>query len=267
MANDYFMEIFDNETAVLNKIHELKSQGITEEHLYIAVQDKEQLSRISGHTDSASREEGKDIKEKFTNFLSGDHPFQQALKKIGIEDEEAKPYVQEVKNGKILLFSDMVQGAPSKGRELNANAAYGDPLENENSPFPPEHLKNEREDMATGRNNVRDSADVTADKNAGTLNTASSDRHDVTPINPNATGKQQQPRVVSTDHNDLEEMGSAKDAMPAGNPNMTDVPSADQRDNDVPAADRSENRLSDTEAPEEWPQAASDRIRSEEKEQ
>lgn len=265
MANEYFVEIFDNETAVLNKINELKSQGTAEEHLYIAVQDKEKLSKIGGYTVSESEAESSNIKEKFTNFLSGDNPVQKALKEIGIEDKEADSYVQEVKNGKILLFSDDVQGTASKGRGLNANAAYGDPLKNENSPFPPEQLKSASTDTENGRNNVRDSADFTADANVGTLNSASPDRHDVSPSNVNAAGEQQQPRVVSTDHNDLKEMGSAKEGLPASDPNMTDIPSADQGDNDVPSADRSKNRLSDTESPEEWPQAASDRIHSKEK--
>ena len=268
MTNEYFTETFDNEKEMLSKIDELKKQGITEDHLYIAVQDKKQLSMISERTNTEYTDEKKDSKGKLTNFLSGDSPLQETLNNMGIDERKANSYVQEVKNGKILLFSNTPLETPAKGRGLNANAAYGDPLENENSPFPPEHLKSQQvKDMANDRNNVRDSADLTADEAVGTQNTASSDRSDVTPANiNNVSPEKQKPRVVQADHNNLEEMGSIRDGIPAADPNMTDIPSAEQRDNDVPAADRSKNRLSDTESPEEWPQAASDRIQPDDKE-
>ena len=269
MTNEYFIEAFDNEKEVMSKINGLKKQGITEANLYIAVQDKNQLTMIHEGTGSEYTNEEKAAKGKFTNFLSGDNSLQQALTNIGVDEHNALSYVQEVKNGKILLFSDQQLETPAKGRGLNANAAYGDPLENENSPFPPEHLKSQQaENMENDRNNVRDSADLTADEAIGTQNTASQDRSDITPSAiDNASPERQEPRVVRADHNNLEEMGSIRDGIPSADPNMTDIPAAEQRDNDVPSADRSKNRLSDTESPEEWPQAASDRIHSDEKNQ
>ncbi len=269
MANDYFIETFDNEENILKKIDDLKKQGMTEDNLYVAVQDKSQLSILTDETNSEYTSEGNGAKGNLTNFLSGDSSLEKALNDIGIDEHVIHSYVQDVKEGKILLFSDKSLETPAKGRGLNANAAYGDPLENENSPFPPEHLKSQQvENMTNGRNNVRDSADFTADEAVGTQNTASQDRSDVTPanINNNDSPKQQKPRVVRADHNNLEEMGSIRDGIPAADPNMTDIPAAEQRDNDVPSADRSKNRLSDTESPEEWPQAASDRIQSNDKE-
>lgn len=265
MANEYFMETFDNENAVLSRMKELKNQGAAEDDLYIVAQEKEQLSMVRGRTDVEYKVEDENLKDKFMAFLSGDNPVQKALRDMGINEQEVDRYVQEVKNGKILLFSDEIQGTSAKGRGLNANAAYGDPLENENSPFPPEHLKSSDKELANDRNNVRDSVDFTADEAITTQNTASPDRSDVTPADINVSSKDPQPRVVGTDHNDLEEMGSVKGGIPAADPNMTDIPPAGQGDNDVPPADRSKNRLSDTESPEEWPQAASDRIQSNEK--
>lgn len=266
MTNEYFIETFDSESEMLSKINELKEQGITESDLYIAVQDKKQLSMISEGTNSEYSGEGEDAKGKLTNFLSGNSPLQKALNDMGIDEHEVSSYVKEVEKGKILLFSDKSLETPPKGRGLNANAAYGDPLENENSPFPPENLKSQHvENMENDRNNVRDSVDFTADGAVGTQNTASQDRSNVPPNVNNASPEQQKPRVVSADHNNLEEMGSMRDGIPAADPNMTDIPAAEQRNNDVPSADRSKNRLSDTESPEEWPQAASDRIQSDEK--
>ena len=257
MANGYYIEAFDDEKAVVNKITELKSQGITEGNLYIAVQDKERLALIHGQTDSDASE---DIKNKLTDLLSGKDTLKKSLQSRGLEDQEIERYTEAVQNGKILLFSDKVQESSSKGRGLNANAAYGDPLKNENSPFPPEELKGKKaEEVLNDQNNIRDSADFSADEATGIQNTASANRHDATSTADMAADTAAEPRVVSTDHNDLEEMGSAKGGIPAADPNMTGIPPAQQGDNDVPSADRSKGRLSDTEYPEEWPQAAADR--------
>lgn len=263
MANGYYIEAFDNEKAVVSKITELKGQGITEENLYIAVQDKERLSLIHGQTDSDASEE---IEDKLTDLLSGNDTLKKSLQSRGIEEEEIERYTEEVRNGKILLFSDKVQESSPKGRGLNANAAYGDPLKNENSPFPPEQLKGQKAaEVLNDRNNVRDSADFTADEAIGVQNTASADRHDVTPTSNIAADTAAEPRVVSTGHNDLEEMGSAKGAIPAADPNMTGVPPRGQGDNDVPSADRSKDRLSDTEYPKGWSQVAADRTQTNDK--
>lgn len=263
MVNGYYIEAFDNEKAVVNKITELKNQGIAEENLYIAVQDKERLSMIHAETSSGAGEKTQDIKNKLTDLLSGNDTLEKSLQSRGLEEQEIERYTEAVQNGKILLFSDNVQESSPEGRGLNANAAYGDPLKNENSPFPPEELKGQKaEEVLNDRNNVRDSADFSADEATGVQNTASADRHDVTPTANIAADTAAEPRVVSTDHNDLEEMGSVQGRVPAADPNMTDVPPTRQGDNDVPSADRSKDRLSDTEYPEEWPQAATDRTQT-----
>lgn len=266
MVNGYYIETFDNEKAVVNKITELKSQGVIEENLYIAIQDKERLSMIHRQINSDASGETQNIKDKIADLLSDTNTLEKSLQNRGIGEQEIKRYTEEVKNGKILLFSNKIQENSPKGRGLNANAAYGDPLENENSPFPPEHLKDqETKGMKSDRNNVRDSADFTADEAIGVQHTASTDRHNITPASNSDAGGYKQPRVVSTDHNDLAEMGSAEGSIPVADPNMTGVPPLRQGDNDVPSADRSTTRLSDTEYPEELPQTAAERIRSNEK--
>lgn len=134
MASNNFMGTFDNETEVLRKIEELKSQGISEDHMYVMAHDKDQISMVRGRTDVDYKStEGGGWMDKFMGFMSGNEPIRQAFNDMGVDGNEADRYYQEVQNGKILLFVDKEIGDSYNNRTGSGSSAYGDPTRNTSS--------------------------------------------------------------------------------------------------------------------------------------
>ncbi|SDG64949.1 conserved domain-containing protein [Planococcus glaciei] len=134
MASNNFMGTFDNETEVLRKIEELKSQGISEDHMYVMAHDKDQISMVRGRTDvDYKATEGGGWMDKFMGFMSGNEPVRQAFNDMGVDGNEADRYYQEVQNGKILLFVDKEIGDSYNNRTGSGSSAYGDPMKNTSS--------------------------------------------------------------------------------------------------------------------------------------
>ncbi|MDN7244922.1 DUF2382 domain-containing protein [Planococcus shenhongbingii] len=131
MASNNFMGTFDSETEVLRKIEELKSQGISEDHMYVMAHDKDQISMVRGRTDVDYKSaEGGGWMDKFMGFMSGNEPIRQAFNDMGVDGQEADRYYQEVQNGKILLFVDKEIGDSYDNRPRSGSSAYGDPTGN-----------------------------------------------------------------------------------------------------------------------------------------
>lgn len=134
MASNNFMGTFDNETEVLRKIEELKSQGISEDHMYVMAHDKDQISMVRGRTDvDYKATEGGGWMDKFMGFMSGNEPVRQAFNDMGVDGNEADRYYKEVQNGKILLFVDKEIGDSYNNRTGSGSSAYGDPMKNTSS--------------------------------------------------------------------------------------------------------------------------------------
>ena len=139
MANNKFMGTFDNETEVLRKIEELKTQGTSENHMYVMAQDKDQISMVRGRTDVDYKSAEGGWMDKFKGFLSGNEPVREAFSNLGVNGDEADRYYNEVQNGKILLFVDQEFGDnytessrnytdDTQGKStLAGGAVYGDP--------------------------------------------------------------------------------------------------------------------------------------------
>ncbi|MGO1060700.1 DUF2382 domain-containing protein [Planococcus sp. FY231025] len=131
MANNKFMGTFDSETEVLRKIEDLKGQGISEDHMYVMAHDKDQLSMVRGRTDVDYKSAEGGWMDKFMGFLSGNEPVREAFSGMGVDDQEADRYYQDVQNGKILLFVDQEIGDTySNNNTQRGSSVYGDPLNN-----------------------------------------------------------------------------------------------------------------------------------------
>ena len=91
MADKKFVGTFQNETEVLNQIDELKTQGYSDNDIYIVTKDADHVSIARGETDVDLRTPEGNWMDKFIAFLSGD---------------ESNRYFNEVKTGGILLYVD-----------------------------------------------------------------------------------------------------------------------------------------------------------------
>jgi uncharacterized protein (TIGR02271 family) len=127
MADKNFVGTFQNETEVLNKIDELKTQGYSDNDIYIVTNDADKLSIVRGETDVDLRTPEGNWMDKFIAFLSGDEPVKGAFTNMGFSENESNRYFNEIKAGGILLYVDREYGNLYGNPETDYQAGYTDP--------------------------------------------------------------------------------------------------------------------------------------------
>lgn len=127
MAEKKFVGTFQNETEVLNKIDELKTQGYADNDIYIVTNVTDTLSIVHGETDVYLRTPEGNWLDKFMAFLSGDEPVKGAFTNMGLSEEESNRYFNQVKAGGILLYVDREYGNLYGSPGTDYQAGYIDP--------------------------------------------------------------------------------------------------------------------------------------------
>jgi uncharacterized protein (TIGR02271 family) len=127
MADKKFVGTFQNETEVLNKIDELKTQGYSDNDIYIVTNEADRLSIVRGETDVDLRTPEGNWMDKFIAFLSGDEPVKGAFTNMGFSEDESNRYFNEIKAGGILLYVDREYGNLYGNPETDYQAGYTDP--------------------------------------------------------------------------------------------------------------------------------------------
>ncbi|KAA0955506.1 YsnF/AvaK domain-containing protein [Sporosarcina sp. ANT_H38] len=127
MADKKYVGTFQNETEVLNKIYELKTQGYSDNDIYIVTNDTDKLSIVRGETDVDLRTPKGNLKDKFIAFLTGDESVKGEFTNMGFTEEESNRYFNEVKAGGILLYVDPEYGNLYENTGTEHQAGYTDP--------------------------------------------------------------------------------------------------------------------------------------------
>ena len=127
MADKKFVGTFQNETGVLNMIDELKTQGYSDDDIYIVTNDADRLSIVRGETDVDLRTPEGNWMDKFIAFISGDEPVKGAFTNMGFSDDESNRYFNEVKAGGILLYVDREYGNLYGNPGTEYQGGYTDP--------------------------------------------------------------------------------------------------------------------------------------------
>lgn len=266
MSSKKFIGAFNQETELIKKMDELKAQGTQVEDFYVVVMDKDQLTLMRAQAEVHEKSPKEDGIDKFKNFLAGTESVQKAFSQIGASDEEARHYYEEVQSGKMLLFVDKELHRHYEEKGLNATAAYGDPLENqENTPKAPAEapLPADEHQIGEGVNKG-----VRTEEEATDYNIPSSGR-DVVNIPTDDPNLKEDATVRSTSdvrkvdqhHIDAGESENIASSMPSKDPNATEVPSAEQKSGDVPTGNQDVNRSMEDEGPESLAHNAVDRAR------
>lgn len=100
------IETFQNENDVIVRVNELKSKGIQENKVTV-ITDKKPESSILAERLSVNYKEAKgSFGDKVSALFSGDDPEEKVLQDLNLNQTETDQYVDELKNGKILLFVD-----------------------------------------------------------------------------------------------------------------------------------------------------------------
>lgn len=106
MDDKKFIGVYHSETDLMAKMDELKAHGYSEEDMYVTAKDKDAVSMVRGRTNAEVETAGGSWGDRFMSFLSGVDPIRGAFRNMGVSDEEADRYYNEVENGGFLLYVD-----------------------------------------------------------------------------------------------------------------------------------------------------------------
>lgn len=147
-----FIKTFENQEAVLSQIEKLKSEGHSEDNMYVMARSDDQLSLVRGRTDVDNQSSSGNMMDRFTSFLSGNDKVHQAFLRMGLNEQESDRVYQEIEDGKLLLYvneeySDRFEtfdGDPFKLGEQEKTDIQNKKLEKED----PRRLGEDREEEA-----------------------------------------------------------------------------------------------------------------------
>ncbi|MFP7478120.1 DUF2382 domain-containing protein [Terribacillus saccharophilus] len=112
------IETFQNENDVIVRVNELKSKGIQENKVTVITDKKPESSILADRLSVNYKEAKGSFGDKVSALFSGDDPEEKALEDLNLNQKETDRYVDELKNGKILLFVH-----PSAQDKLQADAS------------------------------------------------------------------------------------------------------------------------------------------------
>ncbi len=103
----YKVEMYDSESPVIDRILELKAEGIVGDDFFVLAQNKEQIAKLveyrlaHTHTDDENT-----FWKRIKAFFRGEESMIDKWHRIGLSDEEARRYEEAVANGNILLIME-----------------------------------------------------------------------------------------------------------------------------------------------------------------
>lgn len=99
-----FIETYNTQEDVLQKVEELKKDGYLEKDMYIMAKSNDQLSLVKGKSEVETHASEGSWAERFATFLTGDEKVHQAFLNMGIDENESEHYYRDVQEGKLLLY-------------------------------------------------------------------------------------------------------------------------------------------------------------------
>lgn len=109
-----FIDVFNTQSEVLNKVSELKAQGYKESDMYVVGQDRDSFDMVKNETDvqvdAAGGKQDEGFMGKFMSALSGESSSMEAFSGMGLDQRESEEYYRQVQNGKLVLYVDSDYG-------------------------------------------------------------------------------------------------------------------------------------------------------------
>ncbi len=99
-----FIETFNTQEDVLQKIEELKKDGYLEKDMYIMAKSDDQLSLVKGKSEVEAHASEGGWADRFATFLTGDDNVHQSFLNMGIDENESEHYYRDIQEGKLLLY-------------------------------------------------------------------------------------------------------------------------------------------------------------------
>ncbi|MGI2327477.1 general stress protein [Planococcus sp. YIM B11945] len=102
-AENQVIAVVFSEQEALNKIENLKRQGINEGDIHVMAQNKNNFDEIEQATD-VDTEKAASAKGAFKGLFTGGGSVKESIKSIGLSDSETDRYTADVARGGILIY-------------------------------------------------------------------------------------------------------------------------------------------------------------------
>lgn len=99
------IEKFSSESDLLQRIDQLKEEGVGESDLQVISEDRLDDNSLD-YTDVKVKNSRGSFSDKITALFSGESAEERVLSSLNVPEEELDGYKQELNNGKILLYVD-----------------------------------------------------------------------------------------------------------------------------------------------------------------
>lgn len=158
--------VFKNESELQDQIHVLKTQGFSDEDMYVVANHDDQISMVQGSTEIDSNTDDGHWWNKFKSFVLGEETVDEAINRMGFDNGEREHYQSEVRNGKILLFVDRDYGATfttSDDSAIHTSSEYTNDGYSQNEAAEEEYIELHQERLNVDKTSVQ-SGEVNVNK-------------------------------------------------------------------------------------------------------
>lgn len=101
-----FIGMYHNDSELMTKIDDLKTQGIEGENIYVIAQDNSDVTMFQGMKYGDVQTTPESWFDRFMDFLTGENHVRSMLKEAGVADGDMDNYYNEIQNGGKLLYVD-----------------------------------------------------------------------------------------------------------------------------------------------------------------
>lgn len=106
MDDKKFIGMYHNDSELMTKIDDLKTQGIDGENIYVIAQDDSDVTMFQGMKYGDVQTAPESWFDRFMDFLTGEDHVRSMLKEAGVADADMDNYYYQVQNGGKLLYVD-----------------------------------------------------------------------------------------------------------------------------------------------------------------
>lgn len=119
------IETYSSENDVLERIKELKAQGISEDQIYVIADGSENASTITKNSNINYTDAEGSFADKLSSFFTGSDPEGKVLERFNMSEGQQDAYVTDLKEGRILLYTEAAQNTSNLTSEATGMGAGG----------------------------------------------------------------------------------------------------------------------------------------------
>lgn len=106
MGKNRYIGMYFNETELMTRVDELKTEGWKEDDIYVVVKNDDQLTMVRSRTDAEIKSADDSWWDRFMGFVSGEDHVRRMVESLEFGTEDTLKYYQEIEQGGMLLYVD-----------------------------------------------------------------------------------------------------------------------------------------------------------------